>query len=61
MKDAAEAREITRPALTGYQNFVKTTHSGVCGTDVHYGHAGIGMRVKIRMFLSISDCQTDQV
>jgi D-arabinose 1-dehydrogenase-like Zn-dependent alcohol dehydrogenase len=42
-KDAAEVKDITRPALTGHQIFVKTTHSGVCGTDVHYQHAGIGM------------------
>jgi hypothetical protein len=32
MKDAAGAREITRPALTGYQDFVKTTQSGMCGS-----------------------------
>jgi hypothetical protein len=32
MKDAAGGREITRPALTGYQDFVKTTQSGMCGS-----------------------------
>jgi len=37
-----EAKEVTRPALTGRQVLVKTTNSGVCGMDVHYQHAGIG-------------------
>jgi D-arabinose 1-dehydrogenase-like Zn-dependent alcohol dehydrogenase len=37
------AKTVTRPALTGHQVLVKTTHSGVCGTDVHYHHGGIGM------------------
>jgi hypothetical protein len=32
MKDAAGGREITRPALTGYQDFVKITQSGMCGS-----------------------------
>jgi D-arabinose 1-dehydrogenase-like Zn-dependent alcohol dehydrogenase len=41
-KGAVEAKQITRPALTGHQVFIKTTHSGVCGTDVHYHHGGIG-------------------
>ncbi|TAQ87700.1 hypothetical protein B7494_g3980 [Chlorociboria aeruginascens] len=37
------SKTITRPALTGHQLFVKTTHSGVCGTDLLYRHAGIGL------------------
>jgi D-arabinose 1-dehydrogenase-like Zn-dependent alcohol dehydrogenase len=37
------AKTVTRPALTGHQVFVKTTHSGVCGTGVHYHHEEIGM------------------
>jgi threonine dehydrogenase-like Zn-dependent dehydrogenase len=42
-KGAVEQKSVTRPALSGHQTFVKTTHSGLCGTDVHYHHAGIGM------------------
>jgi D-arabinose 1-dehydrogenase-like Zn-dependent alcohol dehydrogenase len=41
--DAVVAKNVTRPPLTGHQVFVKTTHSGVCGTDIHYHHGGIGM------------------
>jgi D-arabinose 1-dehydrogenase-like Zn-dependent alcohol dehydrogenase len=37
------AKTVTRPALTGHQVFVKITHSGVCGTDVHYHDEEIGM------------------
>jgi D-arabinose 1-dehydrogenase-like Zn-dependent alcohol dehydrogenase len=37
------AKTVTRPALTVHQVFVKTTHSGACGTDVHYHHEEIGM------------------
>ena len=39
---AAEPKTISKPALTGHQVYVRTTHSGVCGTDVHYHHGGIG-------------------
>lgn len=30
----------TRPALTGNEVLVRVTHSGLCGTDVHYWRAG---------------------
>jgi D-arabinose 1-dehydrogenase-like Zn-dependent alcohol dehydrogenase len=40
---SAEPRTITKPALTGHQVYVKTTHAGLCGTDLHYRHAGIGL------------------
>lgn len=38
-----EEKTVIRPSLTGHQVFIRTTHSGVCGTDVHFHHAGIGM------------------
>lgn len=31
-----QPKTITRPALTGHQVFVKTTHSGVCGEYLHF-------------------------
>jgi D-arabinose 1-dehydrogenase-like Zn-dependent alcohol dehydrogenase len=42
-KGAVEPKTVTRPALSGYQVFFKTTHSGVCGTEIHYHYAGIGL------------------
>lgn len=42
-KEGVEKKAVTRPALTGHQAFVKTTHSGLCGSDVHFKHAGIGL------------------
>ncbi|KAF4624339.1 hypothetical protein G7Y89_g13832 [Cudoniella acicularis] len=39
-----------RPELTGHQVYLELTHSGVCGTDVHFkqadmglGHEGVGV------------------
>lgn len=40
----------TRPDPTGDQVLIKVTHSGLCGTDLHYqkadmclGHEGVGI------------------
>jgi D-arabinose 1-dehydrogenase-like Zn-dependent alcohol dehydrogenase len=45
-----EEAKTTKPALTGDQVLIKTTVSGLCGTDLHYknanialGHEGIGV------------------
>lgn len=32
-----------RPALTDDQVYLKVTHSGVCGTDLHFAQAGIAL------------------
>ncbi|RDW82294.1 hypothetical protein BP6252_03406 [Coleophoma cylindrospora] len=43
-------KSTSRPDLSDFEVFVKTTHSGVCGTDLHYtksemalGHEGVGI------------------
>jgi len=42
--------DVTKPALTGDQIFLRVTASGLCGTDLHYrkedialGHEGVGI------------------
>ncbi|KAI8712161.1 alcohol dehydrogenase [Fusarium sp. LHS14.1] len=50
-KDGGVAEDTTeRPPLTGNQVYINITHSGVCGSDLHYvstgialGHEGVGI------------------
>lgn len=50
-KDGTIAEDTTeRGSITGDQIYINVTHSGVCGTDLHYvesgialGHEGVGV------------------
>jgi threonine dehydrogenase-like Zn-dependent dehydrogenase len=43
-KDGPVAKTINHSkSLTGHQVYVKTSHSGICGTDVHYYHQDMGL------------------
>jgi D-arabinose 1-dehydrogenase-like Zn-dependent alcohol dehydrogenase len=50
-KDGGVAEDTTkRPALTGDEVYLNVTHSGVCGSDLHFvpcgmalGHEGVGV------------------
>jgi D-arabinose 1-dehydrogenase-like Zn-dependent alcohol dehydrogenase len=42
-KDGNIVPATSRRELGRNEAFVKITHSGVCGTDEHYLHAGVGL------------------